>query len=229
MPRTFFKDLFVDLVRILKARLDNSELGELGQLNEFLDSRAAYVAQTSLYGYLKTRMGRQYVEIFQDERFASSLNRAKWQLYFACLSDLTVYAVAKIVVSRNLGVLNPADLANACFAQCVRMSDDIKCPAIVRVEALNEFKKRADATLWANASVGASAFTLSPETLASSSPVTEEFQELDREIVLNSVRFRWNNIRDEFTQRFNGDRLFAAWQQGQGFESAVNQDTDRTD
>ena len=71
-------------------------------LIEFVHSRAAYVAQTSLYGYLKTRMGRQYVDIFKDEFFAPSLNKAKWELYFACLSDLTVYAISNIVTKSNL-------------------------------------------------------------------------------------------------------------------------------
>ena len=38
------------------------------------------------------------------------------------------------------------------------------------------------------------------------------FQELDREIVLNSIRFRWNNIREEFQKRYNSDKILESWQ-----------------
>ena len=217
MPRSFFKDLFQDLFRILKARLDNSELNNLEKLTEFIHSRSAYVAQTSLYGYLKTRMGRQYVDIFQDKRYAVSLNQAKWKIYFACLSDLVIFAVGTIVVQRDLGKLDPAELAIACFENCVRVSTDNECPYSVKQDALGAFKKRVEVSHWANASIGANAFTLSPETLANNSPVIEKYQELDREIVLNSVRFRWNNIRDEFIQRANKDLLLSAWQENRTF------------
>ena len=94
-------------------------MDEPEKLIEFIHSRAAYVAQTSLYGYLKTRMGRQYVDIFKDEVFAPSLNKAKWELFFACLADLTVYAIANIVTNTNLSDEEISAKANFIFAECV--------------------------------------------------------------------------------------------------------------
>ena len=209
--KVFFLDLYRDLIRIIHARLDNSELEGTEKLIEFIHSRAAYVAQTSLYGYLKTRMGRQYVDIFKDEFFAPSLNRAKWELYFACVSDLTVYAISNIVTKSNLTDEEISNKAKFIFDECVARTLDDNCPPVIMTQAKNSFTNRSQITIWANAAIGENAFSLSPETLASSSPVTEEFQELDREIVLNSVRFRWNNIREEFQKRYNRDKILDSW------------------
>ncbi len=212
--KDFFLDLYRDLIRIIHARLDNSELEGTEKLIEFIHSRAAYVAQTSLYGYLKTRMGRQYVDIFKDEFFAPSLNKAKWELYFACVSDLTVYAISNIVTNSNLADEEISNKAKFIFDECVARTLDDNCPPVIMTQAKNSFTNRSQITIWANAAIGENAFSLSPETLANSSPVTEEFQELDREIVLNSVRFRWNNIREEFQKRYNRDKILDSWQSG---------------
>lgn len=212
--KNFFLDLYRDLIRIIHARLDNSELERTEKLIEFIHSRAAYVAQTSLYGYLKTRMGRQYVDIFKDEFFAPSLNKAKWELYFACVSDLTVYAISNIVTNSNLTDEEISNKAKFIFDECVARTLDDNCPPVIMTQAKNSFTNRSQITIWANAAIGENAFSLSPETLANSSPVTEEFQELDREIVLNSVRFRWNNIREEFQKRYNRDKILDSWQSG---------------
>ena len=217
MSKKFFKDLLGDIFRILQSRLDNSELNSLETLTEFIHSRSAYVAQTSLYGYLKTRMGRQYVDIFQDKKYSASLNRAKWLIYFACLSDLVIYATSKITLRRELTEWDPKDFAVSCYEKCIHDITNEECPYSIKVEAINTLKTRAEKSNWANLSVGSSAFTLSPETLANNSPVIEKFQELDREIVLNSVRFRWNNIRDEFTKRANVEQLFSQWQKTRSF------------
>ncbi len=212
--KNFFLDLYRDLIRIIHARLDNSELEGTEKLIEFIHSRAAYVAQTSLYGYLKTRMGRQYVDIFKDEFFAPSLNKAKWELYFACVSDLTVYAISNIVTNSNLADEEISNKAKFIFDECVARTLDDNCPPVIMTQAKNSFTNRSQITIWANAAIGENAFSLSPETLANSSPVTEEFQELDREIVLNSVRFRWNNIREEFQKRYSRDKILDSWQSG---------------
>ncbi len=212
--KNFFLDLYRDLIRIIHARLDNSELEGTERLIEFIHSRAAYVAQTSLYGYLKTRMGRQYVDIFKDEFFAPSLNKAIWELYFACVSDLTVYAISNIVTNSNLADEEISNKAKFIFDECVARTLDDNCPPVIMTQAKNSFTNRSQITIWANAAIGENAFSLSPETLANSSPVTEEFQELDREIVLNSVRFRWNNIREEFQKRYSRDKILDSWQSG---------------
>ena len=199
-------------LHMLRLRFDKSPIDRMDSFVEFVHTRSAYVAQTSLYGYLKARMGRQYVEIFKDEKFAPSLTMSKWSVYTACLSDLSIYAVA--ILSRH-GGLSREDaeaLGQFCIAQCVAATFKGTHAASIRDEALQELLDRNGKTVWANAATGELAFAKSPEALANSSPVSEEFQELDREIVMNSVRFRWNNIRDEFSRRLDPVAVLEDWQ-----------------
>ena len=60
-------------------------------LQNFVQERSAHVTQTTLYGYLKTRIGTRYVAMLEDEKFAESINIAKWNIYVVAISDLTLY------------------------------------------------------------------------------------------------------------------------------------------
>ena len=73
---------------------DKAPVDSVAALEEFLASRSAYVAQKTLYGYVKTRMGTRFAIMFDDKQIIASLNIARFHVFAACLSDLTVYAVA---------------------------------------------------------------------------------------------------------------------------------------
>ena len=60
-------------------------------LQNFIQERAAHVTQTTLYGYLKTRMGHKYTVMVTDDIFSKSINIAKWNIYVIAISDLTFY------------------------------------------------------------------------------------------------------------------------------------------
>ena len=222
-------DTISSMRRIFRVRFDKTRITETEQIIEFVHTRSAYVAQTSLYGYLKTRMGRSYVSIFKDERFAPSLNTAKWKVYAACLSDLTVYAVSLASRGDALRQEEKVALAIHCHNECVHRTFEGEYASKILDEAKLSFARRAQATIWENAAVGQEAFSESPDTLADSSPVSDEFRELDREIVTNSVRFRWNDVRDQLRRRLDGAALAENWRaqdrerkavQGTGFGAA---------
>ncbi len=194
--------------RIFQIRFDKAPLVTVDALVEFIHTRSAYVAQTSLYGYLKTRMGREYVTIFKDEKFAPSLNKAKWEIYAACLSDLTICAVA------NAGwrsAEQSAELAFHCYQRCVRTTFDGEIAEAIAEDAVARFAERIEGVVWANAAIGALAFSRSPEALADSSPVTDEYKKLDREIVMNSIRFRWIDVREQLNNRLDGEAIWQDW------------------
>ena len=153
-------------------------------------------------------MGRSYVSIFKDERFAPSLNTAKWKIYAACLSDLTVYAVARAGTERPE---RSSELALHCYRQCVQRTFQGPIAESIAPGALGAFETRCGIVIWANAAIGAGAFSTSPAALADSSPVSDEYKELDREIVMNSVRFRWNDVRDQLGKRLDGDAVWHNW------------------
>ena len=47
----------------------------LESASEFVATRAAFVAQKTMFGYVKTRMGTSYPEMFRDDVMVSSQNR----------------------------------------------------------------------------------------------------------------------------------------------------------
>src|SRR5690606_14611445 len=73
-------------------RLRQKPVTSLADLANFIDSRASFVAQASLYGYLRTRAGQRYPQLFENASFITAINIAKWQIWLACVSDLSVYA-----------------------------------------------------------------------------------------------------------------------------------------
>ena len=54
------------------------------------------------------------------------------------------------------------------------------------------------------------AFTESPAGLVRWAPVMDELKELDEEIVRNSIRFRWQEVRREFARHLDSRKLLDA-------------------
>ena len=71
-------------------------------LQNFVQERSAHVTQTTLYGYLKTRIGTRYAIMVEDEKFSNSINIAKWNIYVAAISDLTLYVFSYLIDKKNL-------------------------------------------------------------------------------------------------------------------------------
>jgi hypothetical protein len=179
-------------------------------LRRFLETRASFVAQMSLYGYLRTRAGMRYPELFQDDAFVAALNIAKWQLWLACLSDISVYA-GGILASRvpdaaaSVGPIM-REIVEAILAETGLPSDAGPefAPAAQRVLA------RLALTHWASTGDDASAFTESPPALVRWAPIIDDLKKLDEPIVLNSVRFRWQEVRRQFRAALDAEALLGA-------------------
>ena len=217
--------MFRDYVaQIVKARIDRRAIDTLERLIEFNQMRAAYVAQTSLYGYLKTRMGSKYVQLFQDDVFVISINDAKWTVFASCLADLTVFSCA--LVHRD-GPLEPeaaADLAIHCFRRAVEQT--FAGDALTRFghPAIEAFQPRARLTIWHEAAEGENAFGRSPADLIARAPVIDEFKALDAEIVVNSMRFRWRDVRVQLRRRLDGASIARRWGETDGERSGSSRD-----
>lgn len=166
-------------------------------LEAFLETRASLVAQTSLYGYLRTRAGTRYRELFESDTFLVSINLAKWHIWLACLSDLAVHAGGLLrrapgADEETVGRL----IAGAVDAILERTghpgdADDDFPTHAARVRA------RIAATVWAEVTDDGGPFSESPAALFRWAPVVDDLKQLDEEIVRNSVRFRWKEIRDD--------------------------------
>jgi hypothetical protein len=95
------------------------KISTIEQLGDFIATRAAFVSQKTLYGYVQTRMGMNYAKNFQDEVFLASLNIAKMHVFAACLSDLAIYAVAEATAGAHISHETCRDIARQCFRSAI--------------------------------------------------------------------------------------------------------------
>jgi hypothetical protein len=58
-------------------------------LKEFLDTRAAFLAQKCVVEFCRVRSGIQWVKLFQEEAFLSALERSRWISFGATLGQVT--------------------------------------------------------------------------------------------------------------------------------------------
>lgn len=182
-------------------------------LGEFLDSRASHVAQTALYGYMKTRAGTRFPALFEDPAMLTSINIAKWHVWAACLSDLAVYS--GVLLRRDSGA--PAETVRAALMPLVARALESSGGSGDRDEAGEDFPAavaRVKARL-AGCDLDAlgdddSAFTESPRALVHWAPIADELKHRDAGIVRNSVRFRWQEIRRDLRRRLRAREVMAA-------------------
>ena len=60
-----WKDFKIYLFSLFKAFIPKTKISNLDELEDFIQSKSAWVTQVTLYGYLKTRMGTRYVLHFE--------------------------------------------------------------------------------------------------------------------------------------------------------------------
>lgn len=174
-------------------------------LQRFLDSRASFVAQMSLYGYLRTRAGMRYPELFSNDEFVKAVDAAKWQMWLACLSDLSVYAGGLLARRGRADTARIAALMQATLEAVLSASGVTHDPA--RVERVRTRLALCD---WTAVPDDGTPFSESPRVLIECAPIVDELKQLDEEIVRNSVRFRWQQVRRELRRALDADALMAS-------------------
>ena len=108
MTTNFFNQRWFAMLNKLKSLLKSVGLrGEdpvktRQELINFIDSRAAFVSQVTLYTYVKARAGTQYPKLFENADFLTSLKMARWHIYGAAVCDLTLFAAAQLRVHGEL-------------------------------------------------------------------------------------------------------------------------------
>lgn len=193
----------------------------------FLRTRASHVAQTALYGYLRTRAGTRFPELFSDDAFVASINIAKWHVWLACVSDLAVYAGG--LVSRRTRA--PAAEVAALMQGVVHsLLEETGVPG----EAGNEFEAHADRVRarmalceWSSLREGEGPFSESPDALVHWAPIVDEIKALDAEIVRNSVRFRWLEVRQDLQRLLVVESIIEAGRHPVPARDAAASNTDR--
>ena len=162
-------------------------------LQNFVQERSAHVTQTTLYGYLKTRIGTRYAIMIEDEKFAESINIAKWNIYVAAISDLTFYVFSYLIDKKNLKQNDSEEI----FLNIINKELKNGLNKNIYENAKNEFTLKAKTINW-NQYYLSNPFKESGLALYKWSPIADELKVLDKEIVLNSIKLKWNLVENDF-------------------------------
>ncbi len=162
-------------------------------LENFIKERSAHVIQTTLYGYLKTRIGTRYVAMLEDEKFVESINIAKWNIYVAAISDLTFYVFSYLIDQKNL----KQNDAEEIFTNIIHDEIGNGLSEEISKNIKKKFKDKLLTVNWKKHYLD-NPFKDSGLALYNWSPIADELKILDKEIVLNSIKLKWNLVEDDF-------------------------------
>ena len=187
-------DFKIYLFALFKAFIPKKKIKSFDDLESFIQSKSAWVSQVTLYNYLKTRMGTRYVLHFENDKFMSSVNLAKWNIYSVALQDLTFFSFSYLKVNFNY-----TEYSKAREIYFNILDDEIsnKMPLDILKNSKETFDERLNIINWDNYFMDRP-FNLSALTLYKWAPIAEELKNLDRKIVLNSMILKWNNVEKEF-------------------------------
>ena len=188
------KDFKIYFFSLFKAFIPKKKIKSFNDLESFIQSKSAWVTQVTLYNYLKTRMGTRYVLHFENDKFMSSVNLAKWNIYSVALQDLTFFTFSYLKVKFNY---TEHSKAREIYFNILDDELSNKMPLEIIKEAKEKFDERLNNLDWDNYCMDYP-FNPSALTLYKWAPIADELKTLDRKIVLNSMILKWNNIEKEF-------------------------------
>ena len=192
-----WRDFKIYLFSLFKAFIPKTKISNLDELEDFIQSKSAWVTQVTLYGYLKTRMGTRYVLHFENDKFMASVNLAKWNIYAVALQDLTFFTFSYLKTNLNY---QDIDKAKEIFLKILDDETTNKMPLDIIEEAKKNFNERLQNINWSTY-YNDLPFNPSALSLYKWAPIADELKNLDRKIVLNSVILKWDIVKKEFNER----------------------------
>jgi hypothetical protein len=162
-------------------------------LRNFIQERSAHVTQTTLYGYIKTRIGSRYAMMFEDDVFLKSINLAKWNIYMSALTDCTLYVFSYLIDKKNLNQNDSLEI----FEQILENERNNGLEEKLFEDTKLEFNKRLKDIDWKTYHQE-HPFKNSGLSLFKWAPIAENLKVFDKEIVLNSIKLKWNLVENEF-------------------------------
>ena len=181
----------------LKLLFQEKKKKNLDELESFIQTKSAWVAQVTLYGYLKTRIGTRYVLHFENEKFLTFVNLAKWNIYSVALQDLTLFTFSYLKTSLNY---QHVEKAKDLFFKILDDETSNKMPLDIIEEAKKKFSERFQNVNW-DTYCSDLPFNPSALSLYKWAPIADELKTIDRKIVLNSVILKWDIVKKEFKER----------------------------
>ena len=192
-----WNDFKIYLFALFKAFIPKRKISNLDELEDFIQTKSAWVSQVTLYSYLKTRMGTRYVLHFENDVFMASVNLAKWNIYATALQDLTFFVFSYL---KNNSSFNEIGKAKEIFFKILDDEVSNKMPLDIIEKAKRNFDERFQKINW-ESYYNDLPFNPSALSLYEWAPIAEDLKVLDRKIVLNSVILKWDVVKKEFKER----------------------------
>ena len=190
-------DFKVYFFSLFKAFIPKSKIKNLDELEEFIQTKSAWVSQVTLYSYLKTRMGTRYVLHFDNDVFMKSVNEAKWNIYAVALQDLTFFTFSYLRDNLNFKDTNQS---KEILFKILDDESTNNMPSAIIDKTKKKFEERFQSINW-NEYWNNIPFNQSALSLYEWAPIAEELKTLDRKIILNSVILKWDIIKKEYQER----------------------------
>ena len=162
-------------------------------LQKFIQQRSAHVTQNTLYGYLKTRMGHKFTLMVDDEVFSKSINIAKWNIYMVAIVDCTFYTFSYLIDKKDLKDNDSEQI----FLNIINSEKTNGLSEEIYNKAKKDFYHRKDIINFKNYYLN-NPFEKSIFALYEWAPIADELKKLDKKIVLNSIKLKWNLVENEF-------------------------------
>ncbi len=102
------------------------------------------------------------------------------------------------------------EMARQCYRAALH---DIaaEAPAQVTDDAIAEFERRLADADWRRGALTPENFTESPRALLRWAPIADNLKKFDAEIVENSIKFAWRDIREQFRKRIDAAAIAGDW------------------
>ncbi len=188
-------------------------IADQDSLAEFIASRASHVAQASLYGYLRTRSGTRFPTLFENPDILASINIAKWHIWLACVSDLSVFTGQCMHQSGIFDEQAIAELVPQAVQQVLDETGEPEEAGKDFVASREKIVQRITTCDWKLERDDDTVFSQSPEALFYWSPIADELKQRDETIVKNSIRFRWIEVRRSLRKLLDCETLAQATRQ----------------
>ena len=176
-----------------KIRNKINPINNIDDLKKFIKERSSLVTQTTLYGYLKTRMGLKYTMMFTDDIFLDSVNKSKWRIYSEAVGDLTLFTCSYLFNTNNFN----KEIIQNIYYDILNSERANNLPENILEESKNKFEERIKLVNVSNY-FEIEPFKNSGEALYHWAPVADELKVLDKEIVLNSIKNKWSLVEKDF-------------------------------
>jgi hypothetical protein len=178
-------------------------------LVDFLDSRAAFFAQKSIYDYARGRSGPYFPMMLKEKAFITALDEARWRNY-----PYGVTMVAEMVHGVLLPVVGePVALAFALRALSLRAFDRYPVPAMLGADFWRKEREALAARVDAIALHPVKLVKDIPLPFADvffrNMPIHERLRGQDFELIRNHLRVNLLSMYREFVERADLSMLAA--------------------